>query len=243
MSREYPARHQERASRRLVLAVAGSAFLAGCLFTLVAPFGRTATHSASSSAQPGADVAVKGAAVDAKDSTPVVVNGAPAGFAQTERGSVAAAAAYVCTGQALIDMDPLAAEDAIREMAATATADGQVREQLNKLDLARRALAKGAGPIVFRQSPISWRVGGFTADRAQVSIWSVSVLSRDGVAPPQASWSTSTFDLLWERDDWRIWRETITPGPAPLLDNSSAPATSAQLASGLDGFTDFGSYR
>jgi hypothetical protein len=239
--REYPARHRDRPTRRFVLAVAGSAFLTGCLFTVVAPFGRRAEHGVPPS-QPSAAASVDRAAV-AGDATPAVVNGAPAGFAHTEPGAVAAAASYVCTGQVLIDMDPLAAEDAIREMAANATADSQVREQLDKLASARQALAKGAGPIVFRQSPISWRVDGYAPERAQVAIWSVSVLSRDGIAPPQASWSTSTFDLVWERDGWRIWRETIVPGPAPLLDNSSAPATSAQLASALDGFTDFGSNR
>jgi hypothetical protein len=240
--REYPAQHRERPNRRLLLAVAGGAFVTGCLFAVVAPLGRGAGRGTTTT-QPIANTSVDRTAAGSNELAPASVNGAPAGFAHTESGAVAAAASYVCTGQALIDMDPLAAEDAIREMSATATADSQVREQLDKLTGARQALAKGVGPIVFRQSPISWRVDGYAPDRAQVGIWSVSVLSRDGVAPPQASWSTSTFDLVWERDGWRIFRETIVPGPAPLLDNSSAPATSAQLASVLDGFTDFGSIR
>ena len=32
---------------------------------------------------------------------------------------------------------------------------------------------------------------GFTKDRARVVVWNVGVLSRDGVAQPQASWATS----------------------------------------------------
>ena len=41
-------------------------------------------------------------------------NGAPVGFAQSKEGLVAAAAAFIATGQRLLDMDPLAAEEAIR---------------------------------------------------------------------------------------------------------------------------------
>jgi hypothetical protein len=146
----------------------------------------------------------------------------------------------VVTGQKLLDMDPLAAEEAIREMAASGTADDQVEELLANLATARTALARGTGAIVYRQSVVAWRVEAYAPERARVAIWNVSVLSRDGVAPPQAGWATSTFDLVWERDDWRIWAESISPGPAPILDDSTAPATSAQLDAALRGFTDFG---
>jgi len=215
----------------------------GCLFTVVLPFGRSVEQSTGRAVHPGPQADAAPVTGGSTNPAPSTVNGAPAGFQHTQEGAVAAAAAFVCTGQALIDMDPLAAEEAIREMAAASTADIQVRAQLDQLDRARQALAKGTGPIVFRQSAVAWRVDSYTTELAQVSIWSVSVLSRDGIAPPQASWSTSTFELVWEREGWRISNETITPGPAPLLDNSSAPATSEQLARQLDGFTDFGSIR
>ena len=167
--------------------------------------------------------------------------GVPAGFPRTSDGAVSAAAAFVCTGQAILDMDPLSAEDAIRQMAATGTADQQVAETLAKLRTARSALAAGTGATVYRQAAVAWHVESFDSDRARIAIWSVGVLARDGVAPPQAGWATSTFDLVWERNDWKIEREVIVPGPAPILDNSSAPATADQLISTLQGFTDFGS--
>lgn len=184
------------------------------------------------------------ASAGAAGSTPpgptIEEDGAPAGFARTEQGAVAAAAAFVTTGQALLDTDPLAAEEAVRRMAASATADAQVKDVLSRLAAVRETLAPGTGPIVYRQSPISWRVDGYTPDRARVAVWSVGILSREGIAPPQAGWTTSTFDLVWERGGWRIWAETLTPGPAPLLDGSATPATSSQLAAALRGFTDFG---
>ncbi len=164
----------------------------------------------------------------------------PTGFANTEDGAVASAAAFVTSGQRLLDMDPLAAEKAVREMSAAASADAQVKEIVGKLASAREVLAPGTGPIVYRQSAIAWKLEGFTPSRTRVAIWSVSVLSRDGVAPPQTGWSISTLDLLWERGDWRVWSETISAGPAPTLDDSTEPATSAQLDAALMGFTDFG---
>ena len=169
--------------------------------------------------------------------------GMPAGFARTPEGAMAAAASFVTTGQALLDMDAFAAEQAVRQMAAAGAADGQVRETIAKLAAVRSALAAGGGPIVFRQASIAARVDVWSPDRTRVAVWNVGVLSRAGVAPPQAGWAISVFELVWERDDWKVWSETITPGPAPIPDASAAPATSEQLASALNGFVDLRSSR
>ncbi|HVT77858.1 MAG TPA: hypothetical protein VHD87_12570, partial [Acidimicrobiales bacterium] len=162
----------------------------------------------------------------------------PEGFPRSEDGALAAATRYVTTGQMLLDLDPLAAENAIRQMASTTTADQQVSETLAKLAATRQALSDGTGPIRFTQSVLARRVDAYPPTRARVSVWNVGVLSRLNVAPPQASWSTSTLDLVWETGDWRIRSETITPGPAPMLDASAAPATSAELDAALTGFDD-----
>src|SRR5207244_1298728 len=130
-----------------------------------------------------------------------VEHGVPVGFARTAEGAVAAAASFVCTGQSIVDMDPLSAEEAVREMAATATADQQARDAIAKLRAARDALSGGRGATVYRQAAIAWRVESFSPDFARAAIWNVGVLTREGVAPPQAGWATSTFELVWERDD------------------------------------------
>ena len=170
-------------------------------------------------------------------------HGMPAGFSRTPDGAVAAAASFVCNGQALLDMDPLSAEQAIRQISSSSTVDRQVADTLAKLQAARTQLAGGTGTTVYRQAAIAWRIDSFTPDRATVAIWDVGVLSRDGSAPPQASWAISRFELVWERGDWKVLDEAIAPGPAPILDNSAAPATAAQLASALTGFADFGGDR
>lgn len=165
-----------------------------------------------------------------------LIDGAPAGFARTPDGAVAAAAAFVTTGQALLDVDPLSAEAAVRQMASTAGADRQVRDALEDLTGLRNALRSGSGSIVFRQGVLATRLVAATAEAATVEVWSVGVLTRRGIAPPQAGWRTSRLELVWERGDWHIDRETIEPGPAPVLDDSAVPATADQLLDALDGF-------
>lgn len=165
-----------------------------------------------------------------------VVAGAPAGFAHTPDGAVAAAAAFVTTGQVLLDVDPLSAEAAVRQMASTAGADRQVRQTLDDLSGLRDALRNGSGPIVFRQGVLATRLLAWSDAKATVEVWSVGVLARHGIAPPQAGWRTSRLELVWERGDWRLDNETVEPGPAPVLDDSAVPATADQLVSAIEGF-------
>jgi hypothetical protein len=166
-------------------------------------------------------------------------DGIPAGFARSRAGAVAAATRYILTGQALLDLDPRAAEEGVRRMTAAEAAGRLVDDTLRQLRDAREALSGGTGPIVFRQAVLAYRVEAFTPERARVAVWNVGVLARQGVAPPQAGWAISTLDLVWERGDWRIWAETVVPGPAPILNDSTPPATARQLLASLEGFVDF----
>ena len=151
-------------------------------------------------------------------------------------GARAAAVGYVLTGQVLIDLPTTAVSEAVRAMSSAGSADVQVTTTQQQLDQLRSVLAPGTGSTQYLQAAIATRVDAFTPDRARVSVWNVGVLSRMGVAAPQAGWTTSVFDLVWERGDWKTWSETITPGPAPALNAGTAPATSGDLQASLDGF-------
>ena len=224
-------------SRRLLLGVAAAAFLTGFALRAVLP-------AAHSSGQHSTAPPASGAPVSDSDPGPTrTTNGAPAGFAHTQPGALAAAASYVTSGQLLIDHDPLAASDAVRQMSSTATAERRASDALRQLAATREHLSHGSGPITYRQAAVSFRVDSYSPDRARITIWNVGVLSRADVAPPQAAWATSTLELVWERDDWHLDAETISPGPAPILNDSTPPATSAGFTNALDGFTDFGSAR
>lgn len=165
--------------------------------------------------------------------------GIPVGYAQTRQGAIAAAAGYVTTGQVLLDLDPAGVEAAVRTMAATGAAEAQLADTTARLDLARDALTGSDSPIDYHQAVLAVRVDSFTPQRSRVAVWNVGVLSRDGVAPPQAGWAVSTFDLVWEQSDWKIWAESIVPGPAAITNNAVTPASSPELRARLAGFTDY----
>ena len=161
----------------------------------------------------------------------------PGGFDQSEAGAVEAAIAYVTCGPALLDMDPAEAEQAVRTMAAAATAEEQAETLHLRLVALQRALAGGNGPLRYHQAAIAARVDAFTPSGARVAVWHVGVLSKAGIATPQAGWAISVVDLLWEAGDWKLEHETVSPGPAPILDGSAPPATAEELDATLAGFT------
>lgn len=163
--------------------------------------------------------------------------GIPFGFARSHVGARAAAVSYVMTGQTLIDMPPTRVTDAVQMMAAAASAYRQVDDANEELGQLRDVLAEGSGPIRYLQSVLATRIDAFSRNRARVSVWSVGVLSRFGAAQPQAGWTTSTFELVWERGDWKVWSENIAPGPTPSLNAGAAPASSRELDRALNGFT------
>jgi len=165
------------------------------------------------------------------------VDGAPAGFARTREGAQAAAIAYTATlSQRLLYLEPADAEAAVRAVAADASADTLTADALDSLEAARTPLAEGSGATWWIVEPLAVKVEAFSTDRAGVSVWLVRVISRQGVVVPQASWVTETVELVWEDGDWRLWSDTSTPGPTPVLDGSDLPSSAAELDGELAGF-------
>jgi hypothetical protein len=136
----------------------------------------------------------------------------------------------------MLDLAPIEAAAATREMAARASADEQETELTTRLGKLREQLARGSGPVRFWQAVLATRVDAFSTSRARVVVWSVGVLSRRNVAPPQAGWTTSTFDLVWERADWRIWAEDVRSGPTPMLNEGAPPDRDDTFETALQGF-------
>jgi hypothetical protein len=86
---------------------------------------------------------------------------------------------------------------------------------------------------------IAARVDAFSGDRARVRLWRVAVLSRDGMTSPGAQWATVTYDLVWEQGGWKIWSETVVPGPDPAS-TATDLATPSELEADLAGFDPVG---
>ena len=162
--------------------------------------------------------------------------GSRSGFARTRAGAVAAAASYVATGQALLDLPPTQLPQAIRHFASAETAERQIAVLTDQLDAVRDVLSAGKGRTRYLQAVLATRLDSFNEDRASVAVWSIGVLWRPGAADPQAGWTTSVFDLVWEDDTWKVWTETITSGPAPAPNGGTAPVDAAELDRLLAGF-------
>ena len=100
-------------------------------------------------------------------------------------GAVRAAVVWVCSGGSLLATDPLAAEKTVRAMTTAADGDRLVTETLTTLRQLREKLAGGTGPVILHQAVLATRVSDAGTGRARVELWNVSVLSREGIAPPQ----------------------------------------------------------
>ena len=162
---------------------------------------------------------------------------ATAGFTHDRGGARDAAVAYTATlSQRLLYLEPTEVEEAVRDVAAAASVDTLIADTRAALAQAREPLAAGTGATWWAVRPLAVKVEAFSPQRARVSVWLVRVLSRQGVVVPQSSWATETVELVWERDDWRLWSDTTAPGPTPVLDGSDLPASAAQLDSDLSGF-------
>ncbi len=218
-------------SRLWLLALAAVAFLAGGALRSLAI---TASQGSGSDGQPGVAAPVSIASGGPGPRT--VDAGVPVGYARSQAGATAAAVGYLGTGQLMVDASPAGVRGATQAMAADGAAEGQHRELSGRLAVLRRSLEGATGPLTYRQAVLATRLDAYADTRARVSVWHVGVLSAPGVAPPQARWATSSFELVWEDGDWKIWSETVTPGPAPILNDEVAPASAEDLEAALSGF-------
>ena len=213
-------------SSKTIVALVVSALIAGmAVQSLIASRSETLAPSATTP-----DVATAGSGPWRID------GGIPAGFSHDEGGALAAASSYATTGQALIDMAPTQLPDAVRRYAATSTATEQITKVTSDVASLRQALSPGQGRTRYVKSVLATRIDTYTQDRAEVRVWAVGVLWRQGAADPQADWTTSTFDLVWEDDTWKVEKESIASGPAPAPNGGTPPVDAAELDRQLDGF-------
>jgi hypothetical protein len=164
--------------------------------------------------------------------------GVPVGFAHDQRGALAAAVAYVQLGDVILSVDSDAGADVLRRVSSRAAGDAFVQSELAGFTQLQNALARGTGPARLRVGVVATRVDAFAPDRARVRLWRVAVLSRDGMTNPGEQWATVMYDLVWEDGDWKIWSETVAPGPSPSPTDARL-ATPQELDASLAGFSPF----
>lgn len=120
-------------------------------------------------------------------------SGAPAtagGFGRDARGAVAAAVAYSAASQRWLYLGEREVADAVAQIAAPRSVDDLVAEVVEETGTAQEELAKSDGPVWWWVDPLAWRVDAYSNARASVAVWTVTVLSAQGVAVPQSEWMT-----------------------------------------------------
>lgn len=158
----------------------------------------------------------------------------------SEETAVAAALDLAAAPQAWMYLSDADLEAAVRAIAAPASADRLVREIVGDVRVARDALARSPGRVWWIVRPLAWKVESFASDRAQIAVWTVSVLSAADVALPQSDWATTTLDLSWDGATWRLVATRDTPGPSPQLGGSDSAWQPGPFDEALDGFRRVG---
>ena len=95
--------------------------------------------------------------------------------------------------------------------------------------------AEGLVPV-YRSTPIGVNTAAYAPEDAQVEVWTVSLFGLAGPDSPKPVthwWNTTTFDLRWVDDDWRVVRARQREGPTPTS-GGQAVTSSAELGTAVD---------
>lgn len=161
----------------------------------------------------------------------------PSGFEHSDVGAEAAGIAFASeVEQQMLYLDSPAGERGQRQISAAARVDALVSERQRRSTDWRQTLQAGQGQLWWVVTPLAWRLETYTDQQARVDVWVAFVVSRQGAAAPKVWFGTSTLDLVWERDDWRVWSQSLGDGPTPQLSPTAKPSDANELASRLDGF-------
>lgn len=174
--------------------------------------------------------------VEQRRQAPSRANAAQPSPDRSEEGAVAAALELATAPQTWLYLGDAELAASVRGVATTDAAESLTREVGAEVTVVRDALARSAGPVWWVVRPLAWKVESFAPDRAQISVWTVTVLSAADVAMPQSDWFVTAMDLRWERGGWRLAATRETPGPTPQLggrDDAWEPEPFAETLAGF----------
>lgn len=136
---------------------------------------------------------------------------------RSESGAVATALVVAGAPQAWLYLADPDLEAAVRRVATSDASDRLVDDVVGEVGVVRDALARSPGRVWWVVRPLASRVDSYTPDRAQVSVWTVTILSAADVAMPQSDWFITVLDLRWEGGAWRLAATSESAGPTPQL--------------------------
>jgi hypothetical protein len=171
-----------------------------------------------------------------------VTAGVGVGFTHDEAGAVAAAVSYASAPQSWLYLSDEDVTAGVAGIVVPEARDEFAGDVVQEVRLLRTELEKASGTVWFVVSPLATRVEDYDGEsgRAVVRVWSVRVLSAEGVAVPQSGWHTTTFRLRWHEDDWKIVSTDEADGPVPQLEVGLQPWTADYVGIELEGFVRLG---
>lgn len=218
------ARRGGRSSSRSLITVVGVVVLLIAAIAFANRGGDDSTSKGTDENQPNST------ATSATGTRPVKgqAGGIPAGFARDEQGAQSAAANYsVALGSA--DMFNTARRHEIintvyaPDVAARRQADMDnaysSEEFLANIGLDKDGAAPAGQSFVSRVIPVGTKTTSFSASAATVDVWYTSLfgLSGDGSTNPVSeSWYTTTYQLTWVNNDWKVTDFQQKDGPVPV---------------------------
>ncbi|MFD5769777.1 hypothetical protein ACFWIN_28705 [Streptomyces sp. NPDC127049] len=173
----------------------------------------------------------------------------PTGYAHDEQGAQSAAANYA-TALGSTDMYQKGPREAlIRAVYAPAVVDDLLKRLDDSYSPALMASAglepNGTAPtgltFVARTVPIGTKVTGYSSDKATVEVWYVNLtgLAGEGSTKPVTSaWFTSTQNLTWTAQGWRLTSTSEHEGPTPVNGDSRA-SVAEEIAEAVEQYGGF----
>ncbi|MFJ3289012.1 hypothetical protein ACIPMW_27450 [Streptomyces sp. NPDC086669] len=176
--------------------------------------------------------------------------GIPGGYAHDEQGAQSAAANYsVALGSA--DMFTTATRHAIVDAVYASDVAAGRQSDLDSAYSSEQFLANigldknGAAPagqtFISRVIPVGTKVTAYGGDGATVEVWYTSLfgLSGDGSKNPVSeSWYTTTYQLKWIANDWKVTDFQQKDGPVPVGRDQRA-STADDMTKAVEEFGGF----
>ncbi|MFF3846029.1 hypothetical protein [Streptomyces sp. NPDC002328] len=155
-------------------------------------------------------------------------DGIATGYARDRQGAQSAAANY-CVALGSAEMfDTARRHEIVSTVYAPAVAAARQsaldtaysdEKFLGNIGLDQDGTAPDGQTFVSRVIPVGTKVTAFTADTATVEVWYTSLFGLSGEAstnPVTESWYTTTYQLKWIDNDWKVADFQQKDGPVPV---------------------------
>lgn len=154
--------------------------------------------------------------------------GIPGGFARDEQGAGSAAANYsVVLGSAEMFntarrheiVDTVYAPDVATSRQADLDSAYSSEEFLANIGLSKDGAAPEGQTFISRVIPVGTKATAFSTSAATVEVWYTSLFGLSGngsTNPVSESWYTTTYQLKWVDNDWKVTDFQQKDGPVPV---------------------------